>query len=61
MAQELEEKIKKAKVLVIEDDEMLVKFLKDELQEAGISSVETAVYGKEALECRISRLQYLNT
>ncbi len=50
MAQELEEKIKKAKVLVIEDDEMLVKFLKDELQEAGISSVETAVYGKEALE-----------
>lgn len=44
------EKIKKAKVLIVEDDVILAKFLQEKLHREGITDVDTAVYGEEALE-----------
>jgi len=48
--QNVSDKIKNAKILIVEDDAMLVGFLREKLEKEGMTNLEIAIYAEEALE-----------
>ena len=46
----LDQKIKNARILIIEDDVALLKFYQDRFKAEGFTNVETAIYGEEGIE-----------
>ena len=50
MTKQISDKIKNAKILIVEDDAMLVGFMKDKFKRDGMTNLDIAVYAEEAIE-----------